>query len=713
MISEPAPHRADVGSGLAETPVPDAHVSQLTLLRNTTIVWSFSFVLLSIASRPGLALEAGQGDELNTAVKCSLAAFLGCALLGVIVIMVHTRAAYHAAAVTAILVYVILLTIHAVFLLATGASPLSELFIGDFVGLPAVLIQLILPTVPGVLAALVLIAGATLLNVPPPWDDALYLVVAVGHAWLVLAPFLIIVARMVDTSRHVDDAAMAAYRTAMQIARSTRLEELESRFLAHIHDNVLADLRSVAAGRMSPAELTAHDPQTPQSPQAPPLPVHYLVTRLVGVAGRDTRVEVPEHIDRSATIPAPTAVVLLDVVSEALANSRRHAPQASTSMRVSVDSGVEVVVADDGPGFSVAAIPGDRAGVRNSILRPGETVPGLRTRIESAPDRGTVVRVRWEQGADTGQRGGVSLPSYGMAGVEHLLHPAYLTAMMVVFFFLAWISDPGHLFPLLPAAVAAAAFSRGSSLRMPRSPAVVMGAAVVVMVTSQQLSGSDFPDYWPFAWTLSAATILLSLLALRDRVGMAWAALGVLVTLSSVQVALAGAAPLEPMDFLTTVVMLVPASLIPHLIRWIIQRLPELQRRAEIEYVRLEEAAAQLSFVRETNAWLGRQLANVTDGAAAALMEQRLRDAIRSPLLDVPRVTRAVWDARERGVKVRLIDDRSPAPVDTGRHESLVDELIAALGDLGDGETLTVRLLPAHRQDYATIVTSQPRRISL
>ncbi|MCX7538672.1 hypothetical protein OS123_09010 [Corynebacterium sp. P5875] len=45
----------------------------------------------------------------------------------------------------------------------------------------------------------------------------------------------------------------------------------------------------------------------------------------------------------------------------------------------------------------------------------------------------------------------------------------------------------------------------------------------------------------------------------------------------------------------------------------------------------------------------------------ARLLELRLRDSIRSPFLDVPDLTREVWNTRKRGVKVTLLDDLTPA----------------------------------------------------
>ena len=98
-------------------------------------------------------------------------------------------------------------------------------------------------------------------------------------------------------------------------------------------------------------------------------------------------------------------------------------------------------------------------------------------------------------------------------------------------------------------------------------------------------------------------------------------------------------------------------------------------------------------------------------------MEKRLRDAIRSPLLDTPAVTVAVWEARTRGAQVRLIDDRSPATADPAPHRELEERLVSTAADLDDGDALTVRLLPPGRHSYATLVAERgddpTRRVSV
>src|SRR5699024_1354451 len=95
---------------------------------------------------------------------------------------------------------------------------------------------------------------------------------------------------------------------------------------------------------------------------------------------------------------------------------------------------------------------------------------------------------------------------------------------------------------------------------------------------------------------------------------------------------------------------------------------------------------------------------------AAHLLEQRLRDSIRSPALDRPTISAATWDARLRGVRVKLLDDYSPAHTTHRGAEphphitEVEDTLTGVLHHATAGDTVVARLLPAGRDVSATIL---------
>jgi len=82
---------------------------------------------------------------------------------------------------------------------------------------------------------------------------------------------------------------------------------------------------------------------------------------------------------------------VLAAAREALTNAARHAPGAAIFVFSRVDSdGVDVFVHDRGPGFEIDAIPAERRGVRESIIRRVDRVGG-RAEVRSAPGGGCEV----------------------------------------------------------------------------------------------------------------------------------------------------------------------------------------------------------------------------------------------------------------------------------------------------------------------------------
>lgn len=135
-------------------------------------------------------------------------------------------------------------------------------------------------------------------------------------------------------------------------------------------------------------------------------------------------------------------------------------------------------------------------------------------------------------------------------------------------------------------------------------------------------------------------------------------------------------------------------------------------------------AAAQAAALRERDAQLGRldddtrdmleRIAAGEEFTAAdvhrcRLIQARLRDGIRAPSLDTPELSDTVWAARDRGVRVTLLDDRSGGGQVTRKalervHEAAIDVIAGA--DRPD--EVTVRILPMGREHLATVVSRSP-----
>ncbi|NMO00098.1 hypothetical protein HH308_02585 [Gordonia sp. TBRC 11910] len=105
-----------------------------------------------------------------------------------------------------------------------------------------------------------------------------------------------------------------------------------------------------------------------------------------------------------------------------------------------------------------------------------------------------------------------------------------------------------------------------------------------------------------------------------------------------------------------------------------------------------------------------------SEALRATLIEGQLRDQMRAPGLDTPRLADAVAWARARGVRVTLLDDsvarESPTetPPDDPAWNQVIERVatvaIAELAAAPEGTSITVRLLPRNRESIATMLVS-------
>lgn len=214
-------------------------------------------------------------------------------------------------------------------------------------------------------------------------DVALTAVVVVVALALILAPFLWrlgrnLAAERAERIRSQERAELAAHLhdsvlqtlTLMQkraddpreIAALARRQERELREWLAGNDRHSGE-RSFAAALRSAAEEVEDD--------------HRVVIELVVVG------------DCELDEPAQAA---LGAAREAMLNAAKHAPEPGPirAYAEADGSGIEVFVRDRGPGFEPDAIPGDRRGVRDSIVGRMKRAGGEAT-IRPAPDGGTEV----------------------------------------------------------------------------------------------------------------------------------------------------------------------------------------------------------------------------------------------------------------------------------------------------------------------------------
>lgn len=172
-----------------------------------------------------------------------------------------------------------------------------------------------------------------------------------------------------------------------------------------VHDEVLSVLTAAVHFRGPPPAVLRADASEALAlferpavrPDCPPLDTRLAADRIAApLRGLDPRVSI-ECATPGGEIPGDVVETIAAAAAEALRNSLRHAAAADRTVTVSVSTGsVEVVVADQGPGFDLARVDPRHLGIRQSILGRMRALPGGSATVDSAPGSGTRVGLRWQ-----------------------------------------------------------------------------------------------------------------------------------------------------------------------------------------------------------------------------------------------------------------------------------------------------------------------------
>jgi signal transduction histidine kinase len=188
--------------------------------------------------------------------------------------------------------------------------------------------------------------------------------------------------------------------------RAQRIRSQErAEMAAHLHDSVLQTLAMVQRSSADPSEVAAIARRQERELRA------WLAGRAApGQAARLAAALESAAADVEERYGVPVEVVVvgdreLDGNHEAVVAAAREAMTnaakfgAGSTVDVYAESGggrTQVFVRDRGPGFDLAAVPGDRRGVRESIVGRMERHGG-RARVSSAPGGGTEVELVLEE----------------------------------------------------------------------------------------------------------------------------------------------------------------------------------------------------------------------------------------------------------------------------------------------------------------------------
>ena len=623
--------------------------------------------------------------------------------------------------------YLAVLLVHLGFLVGTGGSPLTVNYLGDYVGLPIALPMAVIPGRAGIILAMLAIAVAAAVNLSTPLSYNTLLEIA--HAEILMLPFLMLLQAGHQTSAELDKLVDIRHRDTVRVARMRALGETETRFLGYVHDRVLSHLDGLWRG-VVPVDSAPLDPREllgAASAASTQLPLATVMSGMVAEARRiDPGLDVSfaESVPLTSTLPSDIAAVMSDALLEAVSNGRRHAPRSTRTLTITPQyeagqcTGLDIRVEDDGPGFVQDKVPRSRAGIRVAIRGRMEMTPGCRAQVVSEPGVGTRVGLSWRRdGRDTTPdtaAGDISVPTpYGLVGGHRIFRPR--NALIVFAVFVGLSLSNTHPNPwatglaLAAAAVALGALVQGDALRLPARPTALVAGASLAFLGAALVCDPPPTGHWPGLWWPWVFVLLCTYLAIRDRALVAlpvWAAGGVLITVLPTE-------HFTAVDLAVRSVLLIPAALIPRMVdistRGLgLAMLTERERATEVHMVTTRRA-----FLLDSTEWLGRQLRAALHPRLPAgirrhnahLLESRLRDSIRSPLFDVAPVTRAVWDARARGVQVRLLDDRSASTAVGDKPDLLAQTHADLLEELsGSVQQVTARIFPPGRSTYATII---------
>lgn len=281
----------------------------------------------------------------------------------------------------------------------TGAGhPIDRFWLGSFLLLPGLCALLVIP-VPGAVTTLVVCSVSVeavrwLLGARQLEESLVRWMFSLVFAGFFMLVMIAGLRTMRAASAQLEASLRRRARAGALQARTDETDRLDRL----THDNVLS-LLSAAADGVPTRKLAVQAASVRRrlehgfavADEAEPLA--HLGTR-IGAQAADAGLAVSSSGTPQGTIGRRVAAELEAAVDEAVRNVTRH---ASGGGRVELTLGtrrLQVLIGDDGPGFDPELVS-VRLGVRHSILRRVNTLPGARARIQSRPGSGTTVLIEW------------------------------------------------------------------------------------------------------------------------------------------------------------------------------------------------------------------------------------------------------------------------------------------------------------------------------
>lgn len=519
------------------------------------------------------------------------------------------------------------------------------------------------------------------------------------------------------TAVQVDRAAVRAEAAAVVETGERARLSARSRAAAFVHDEVLAALRGVA--EWSPGTRDAVLRQAARATASvrahpPALDLEARVAALAAQAGAGLETE--RRAGAAACSPE-VADALVAATAQAVQNVRRHAPGAVCRVRIVVHAtGGCIEVVDDGPGFSPERVDPDRLGLAATVLGVPAEIPGMRAEVDSAPGRGTRVRLNWTVDPPAPEPSGID--GWTLLTRERVVGAIFVvtqTAVGLVAAVHGGGAGPGAVSVVMLGVILSLTGVVGAARpRITRTAALVV-VAILGGSIAFGLSAIPAPISYGSAWFVTAAAFVPVALALRDRGGVALIGGGILLGLLVVDAVGRRADLPQMLGIGTRVATMVALSVV------FVAMLRRLRRSAAVQAERRVASARRAAWDAAAHAELVAYLTEVdtharpllervgrggeitaADRAEARAVEGRLRDGYRAGRLHGHGIPDAARQARLRGVDVVLLDDGGAS----GSAEEWVSGFAALVRErLAAAEhRVVVRVLPQGRSAHAHVV---------
>ncbi|HWR86266.1 MAG TPA: ATP-binding protein [Rhodoglobus sp.] len=224
---------------------------------------------------------------------------------------------------------------------------------------------------------------------------------------------LIIITMLRQASSSVDGAQATALDRYGHAVRQHATEVERVQVDAIVHDSVLTTLLSAARARTPEAKALAatmagnaighlRDAAAASPDDGTTVRLTTLAARIEDAARElSTPIEVRSKSLGTTSLPTTAAESLYSAAVQAMVNSLAHAGEGVdrwVAIRGVRPGGIEIIVGDTGVGFDLGAVPGERLGVRVSIIERLANAGG-RAVIQAAAGEGTIVTLRWPHAA--------------------------------------------------------------------------------------------------------------------------------------------------------------------------------------------------------------------------------------------------------------------------------------------------------------------------